>query len=297
MISKKDIEKIKKLQSKFVSFKYIDLCGHLLQVDTSIQSDFYDFSVNLNIINDKSFSDPFRSVTTTSIFCTNPENTELRKVIHESTKKLMEQITSPFYLDISFLINNPDNIEEYKKSFLYCSDPLDKYSNLRSDIIDFLEKINIKCTSHYHGHMSEECVIGITGNSVVDLADNFIISKFIIENIAESYGKRISFSSGSRNLEICFMTTKDNEKFFLENIKINSEYIAPFFCFRGINNTQILPININNKKIIKFSVAAGPTFNPYIAFGILLLYGAMNTFKAEELFNNDIVKNYRTLIK
>ena len=70
-----DLAEIRKHESKFVSFKFLDINGNLQQFDTLLQNfTELEFLVEGTQYSLKSFyaiRDPFRSESTTSLFCEN----------------------------------------------------------------------------------------------------------------------------------------------------------------------------------------------------------------------------------
>jgi glutamine synthetase len=67
-----------------------------------------------------------------------------------------------------------------EESDLWKVDPFDCYSNLRSDILETLEKIEVKTTIHMPGNKKGECIVGFKGKNIIDLADNFILARFVV---------------------------------------------------------------------------------------------------------------------
>ncbi|MDC0864851.1 hypothetical protein OAP56_02760 [Rickettsiaceae bacterium] len=192
-LSKSEIKFIHEHNADFISLKYLDDNEILKQIDVSTknlqESNLICGSdiVSLKAIKDKYFFDPFRSHPTVTFFCEKVMNSEnarqaLIKRIEGHNKK---HKNSKIEAKINFEIDNASNNNSDDNSF--ASDPVDKYSNLRSEIVNILQNINIKTTNHFHGKSYSECIIGITGNDIADLADNIVITKFIIANVADSY--------------------------------------------------------------------------------------------------------------
>lgn len=227
-LSTQNIDLIKKHESKFISFKYVDLNGTLKQIDISskniINNIIYieDLELNLKPILGKIFIDPFRAITTTTIFCENINAKQnfrknLLQKLELSKNQNMEHDLS---LEISFWLQ--DEMTRSKgDNLLCCADPVDIYANLRSDIIQTLENINLKTTLHYHGKTNNHCVIGISGDNLPDLIDNYYVSKFIIQNIAENYGKIAEFHCQKHN-NLCLSLVN------IENLAKNLEPLSKF---------------------------------------------------------------------
>lgn len=300
IISQEDIEKVKKNESKFVSLKYIDLHGNLLQLDMYCHH-FISGNNNLagkpiKLIPDKAFSDPFRSFPTTSFLCENMEdNLNVRTNAHH----LINQHNLDHYQNISafihFWIESKEQAETGELSSLLIADPVDKYANLRSDIIDCLENMGIRTSLHYHGFEFNECVIGIEGNNILDLADNIIIGKFVIANVARSYGQNVTFNNkNNHNMELNISLTQNLLEQFSHNISNNSDKIASLFLPATSDLLNINLVRQDNEKNLKVLLKAGKTFNSYLAITSLIGYCIIKNFSANQFFSDTVLNNYKT---
>ena len=305
IINLEDIEKVKKHESKFVSLKYIDLLGNLLQLDMHYQHFISNSNEitglplkSIKIISNKVFSDPFRSFPTTSFLCENlEENFNIRTI----AGRLITEHNLDSYQNISifihFWIENKDKIDIVDShSNLLIADPFDKYANLRSDIIECLENIGIKTSLHYHGSGYNECIIGIEGNGILDLADNVVISKFIIANVAYSYGQNVKFSNkNDYGLELHINHNQKLHDQFAHNILNNSNKIADLFRPASNDLLNISLINpeyqsdLENSKIL---LKTGNIFNPYLAITALIGYCVVKNFSPNYLLDESVLNNY-----
>jgi len=149
--------------------------------------------------------------------------------------------------------------EENFNNSRFTADPDDIHSNLRSDIVATLEKINIKTTAHFHGTTAAESVIGIRGNDPIDLEDNLLISKFIIQNIVSSYGLSVKFSCPpTPNLTLIFQASKATID------KITSTINNSDFEVTELDKIIDTKITLNARLLRKLS------FIPYVSFVKLL---------------------------
>ena len=241
------IQLIQNHQCQFVSFKYLDDDGMLKQLDIAVQTiarcnNIWDYQgIQLNPIPYKVFIDPFRSVPTVSVYCEDASNAN-------SVRQMVKNINLPDSLisqhklaaEISFWINQNTTAAN---NFDNISDPIDQYANLRSDIVTILENIGIETTIHRHGPLSGQSIVGINGKTAIDLADNIVISKFIINNCAASYGFSTNFSSlDNTNLTLIIKElTKQNYK------KIKTEINHRVFNLNSLNYPRFIikPIQQN----------------------------------------------------
>lgn len=185
---------VKKNESEFVSLKYPDLEGNLCQIDSMAKNILTDpnnhgFEINKNLcllpLPAKGFNDPFRSLPTTSFLCVNiADQLNIRHNAFQLVNDLPANMVTEFEGEINFWL------EESQTGPSFSTSGFDPYADLRSDILDAMEKIHIVTTIHHASLHSNECVIGFKGENMMDLADNFILAKFVINNIAANYRKK-----------------------------------------------------------------------------------------------------------
>lgn len=301
----KHIELFKKHESQFVSLKYPSLRGQLKQIDLFIHNAnndrcrIYDNHISLAPLANKVFLDPFRSLRTTSILC---DNIQSEGSVRTYIKELMDNENHDCHLkqcsltlEIAFCLqcNDKDRANNEDRSCLYESDPKDIYANLRSDIVSILESINIKTTYHYHGKQESQCVIGITGGSIIDLADNYLIAKYIIQNVAVNYGQEIAIDAKDNNyFTLIIQDSKDVLNQIDYNIKSNlcdlQKYIS-HFSVDDLNLSQHNNMNDMELGFCKMGFATELDFNPYIVLGMIMLCCSNKLLSFDKvLVNNDI---------
>ena len=296
-LSEAEIELARQNKSQFVSLKYLGDDGSLKQIDTSFnnleegRSFVCSNEVNLKPIDTKGFVDPFRSFPTTSFFC---ENIAGKHNARKLSAKLLSKSTESFKpllnAEISFWVST----EEDQSDYTLIADPIDSHANLRSDIVATLERINIKTASHYHGITPAESVIGIRGNDIIDLADNIIIAKFIIANIADSYGLKAQFVFQTlSSLSLVITGSQGDIDKICTSIQRKGKQLSLF-----VNNSNIYSCKlgkIHNYKttaqnaVLKISLLCHDLFIPYLAFAGLLLYSVDSKLLNKEIlqyFNN-----------
>lgn len=282
-LSESEIKLVKENKSQFVSLKYIGDEGGLKQVDASFNNinDGKLFvcsnEINLKPIDNKNFIDPFRSFPTTSFFCENiASKYNSRCLATKLLSKPQENFIGSLSAEISFWILED---ETQAKGTLLSADPIDKYANLRSDIVSTLESINIGTTIHFHGSTCDESVIGIRGRDVVDLADNIIITKFIIANIADSYGFNIKFTaldSKKSSISIVINEQSDGIGNLSNTIEKNTKQTVLSLNKHHAYGFELGKIHLykttTSNTVLKINLIFSDLFIPYLALADLLLY-------------------------
>jgi hypothetical protein len=171
---------------------------------------------------------------------------------------------------IDFLVERQD-----KKHLLLDEDislePLDQLINLRSEIIDTIENIGIKTTYHCDGSKPSQCIIGVESDNILDMADNIIIIKYIIKNVAHSYGKHVIFTRDKGVPLSVYLNlsnySKDVAVYFCASISKNLDKAKP------LNNVIIgdcIAVKLNKDcNIIKLSIKTAE-INPYKVLATLI---------------------------
>ena len=295
-LSERDIELIRQNKSQFVSLKYLDIDGVLKQIDASFTSleerslNICDDNINLKPIYNKGFIDPFRSFPTTSFFCENiASKMNSRMLATKLLKALNESIKSKLSIELSFWIAN-----EVDTGLTYVADPIDKHANFRSDVVSILEKIGVRTTSNFHGKTSAESVIGIWGDNIIDLADNLIVTKYIIANIADSYNLKAQFTFNSNaNISLVIIRNMDEQNDIFLSMQRNIEQLS--LISSRFNNHSFKLLDLHNYKmtnsdvVLKIDLYCEGCFIPYLAFVELLMYSVNKKLPQKELvqFFND----------
>ncbi|MCF8494312.1 MAG: glutamine synthetase [Rickettsiaceae bacterium] len=292
-LSEDNIELIHKHKSKFVSFKYLGDDGFLKQIDVSTSSLvgtnilFTVNNLNLHPIKSKAFIDPFRSLLTTSFYCENHSSTVNPR---KAAEKIYNSATYPsfneYFAQISFWI--VDEFSEEKSSNLaYIADPIDQQSNLRADIIATLESIGIETTYHYHGRKNNESVIGIKGKTVIDLADNIIITKFVIANVAASYSRTINFTfNDTINLSLLVKSQKTQIDAIYSALTSRSKQVSTFSTQLDeyfFELKEVRHYKVNDEVVLYIGLIVFEQFIPYLCLVDLLSYEIKQKLTDKEL--------------
>ncbi|MBM3466320.1 MAG: hypothetical protein FJX70_00520 [Alphaproteobacteria bacterium] len=305
-LTNENLTLVKKNESLFVSLKYLDSKGNLNQIDSATKNILTDphnhgFEVSKNIcllpIDTKGFSDPFRVLPTTSFFCVNlADDLNTRKYASKLVYDFLPNMVATFEAELKFWIE--PSLEE---SYSCKVDPFDCYSNFRSDILETLEKIEIKTTIHLSGNRKGECIIGFKGKNIIDLADNFILARFVINNIAADYGYRVIFNQDKEpNLELILVCNNNDGKMFLDNFIANSSLICEYnhLLQMGDLNSKSLSKRVlfNEDCKLQIKLTTGDNFIPYMNFAFIVLCLSENKEILTRLGQKEVmkfIKNYK----
>jgi hypothetical protein len=297
---------VKKNESLFVSLKYLDLQGKLNQLDSSSKniladSNNHGFEVSKNIcllpISSKGFCDPFRALPTTSFLCVNiADDLNIRKYASKLVYDFSANMVATFEAELKFWIDSPVGENNFWKI-----DPFDQYSNLRSDILDVLEKIDIKTTIHMPGNKNGECIVGFQGKNIIDLADNFVLAKFVIDNVAANYGQKVLFNKDKeQNLKLVLLCNDNDGQVFLNSFIANHSLILEYNNLLQMNNLDSKSLLkrklFNDDCKLQIKLTTGDNFIPYINFAFIVLYFSESQEILERLEEREFarfIKNYK----
>ncbi len=281
-LTNKNINLVKQNDSEFVSLKYLDVHGRLCQLDFLAKNMVADFDnkglklredLHLIPIDGKAFIDPFRALPTTSFLCNNiAKGSDIRGY---ASKILFDyDITSSVALELTFWILNEHNSVSDQESCL--ADPFDIYSNLRSDILQHLELLGICTIFHRVGRNVSENMLSFKANNIEDLSDNVILAKFIINNIAANYGKKVVFNQvNQNNFKLLFNFSNNDYEKFAEHYIVNRELLLEYTQYLQLDNLtgssveNFSDFNYNYK--IQIGLNIKKDFIPYLAFALINL--------------------------
>ena len=292
-LSEDNIELVHKHKSKFASFKYLGDDGFLKQIDVSANSLvgtnilFAENNLNLHPIKSKAFIDPFRSLLTTSFYCENHGSTTNPR---KAAEKIYNSAPCPsfneYFAQINFWV--ADEFSGEKSSNLaYIADPIDQQANLRADIISTLENIGIESTYHYHGKINNESVIGIKGKTVIDLADNIVITKFVIANVAATYSRCINFTFNENiNLSLFVKSQKREIDATYTALTSRSKQVPTFSTQLDEYFFELKEIHhykFNDEVTLHIGLVVFEQFIPYLCLVDLLSYEIKSKLPDKEL--------------
>lgn len=273
--------------ANFISLKYVDDNGFIRQIDSSLDSYqngmafIANNSVKLRTIPGKAFLDPFRSQPTITAFCENiASDQNPRQVACEAIAADESERRPKLSARVSFWISE-ENGEENSANYKFIADPIDQYVNLRSDIILALESVGIKTGVHFHGKNVDQSVIEVAGENLLDLADNIIIARFIIANVADSYAFQVGFAvDGAPNLSILIKGEKDEISKIYDHLKSHIPQISAFAASNLAYSFEIKKVHEHEfdekKRSLELEIASERSFVPYLGFVELLPCSAKN---------------------
>ncbi|QJC27915.1 3-hydroxylaminophenol mutase [Anaplasma platys] len=79
------------------------------------------------------------------------------------------------------------------RSGYLCSPPMDTSHDMRSEMLSMLEEVGVKPLLHHHEVAASQCEVGFQYSELVASADNVQKCKYVLRNVAGSYGKSITF--------------------------------------------------------------------------------------------------------
>lgn len=290
-------------KARFISLKYIDVTGKLHQIDVAVErllildELIIIHNIKLQPIEDKYFFDPFRSSPTIFCLCKNLSDQSQPRLLAEEYISVNDALQNiELELVINFLINDKNepstNTGSEMANYQNQVEPYDKLANLRAEIIDNLEKIGIVTIFHCHARKVSSCSIALKSKNFLDMADNYIIAKFIIINVAESYGKLAYFTNQlTDNLFILLPSSEYNEDlailFISSIIPRSAEYYSNILSCNhvmimensgGARDDRNFADNyydydiIRGYHIIKFDLQHQQSFSPYFVMSYVMLY-------------------------
>lgn len=71
--------------------------------------------------------------------------------------------------------------------------PIDSLSDLRSEMLSVLDEMGVTVEKHHHEVAPSQCELGIKFGTLKECADNMQIYKYVVQNVAASYGKTATF--------------------------------------------------------------------------------------------------------
>jgi glutamine synthetase type I len=80
-----------------------------------------------------------------------------------------------------------------KKGGYFPCQPTDHFQDLRSEMCLTLEECGIEAMLHHHEVASSQCEIGFKYSTLLKTADNLQKFKYIVRNVADSFGKSVTF--------------------------------------------------------------------------------------------------------
>lgn len=71
--------------------------------------------------------------------------------------------------------------------------PVDSMQDLRSEMLTVLDAVGVKVEKHHHEVAPSQCELGIGFSSLTDMADGIQLYKYVVQNVAHSFGYTATF--------------------------------------------------------------------------------------------------------
>ncbi len=71
--------------------------------------------------------------------------------------------------------------------------PVDSLSNIRAEMVTVLKHMGVTVEKHHHEVAPSQCELGIKYSTLTDTADNMMLYKYVVHNVAHAYGKSATF--------------------------------------------------------------------------------------------------------
>lgn len=311
------LSKIESTEVKFISLKYLGKDGALRQIDIAAKNllIFEDFilvnNIKLRPINEYCFVDPFRSYATLFCLCDNlSDQYNARLFLQENilANNHVNNITVEVGINFT-VINKSENFVFKEHKLIHYQnqvEPYDQLANFRAEILDILEKIGIPTVLHCHARKFSSCSIVIKAHNFLNIADYLVITHFIIQNVAESYGKIAYFGNDLKNdLYLSFSGKEYNKKLAptiisniihnLENSANNVYFVNPLTYYAAeVENSLKLTAPDHHTSAghnsYTLHLKLYQSVNPYLAISYLMVYGLKN--KSLGKTSQEILESY-----
>ena len=79
------------------------------------------------------------------------------------------------------------------RSGYLCTSPMDTARDMRSEMLSMLEEVGVTPLLHHHEVATSQCEVGFRYDELVSSADNVQKCKYVLRNVAGSYGKSVTF--------------------------------------------------------------------------------------------------------
>ena len=107
--------------------------------------------------------------------------------------------------------------------------PIDSLSDLRSEMLEMLRGVGIEPILHHHEVAPSQCELGFKYSTLVYTGDNLQKYKYVVRNVAASYGKTATFMpkpiAGDNGSGMHFHQSlwKDGKNLFVKNCELSEE--------------------------------------------------------------------------
>lgn len=288
---------------KFVDFRFTDLTGRVHNLTYSADKIAKE-EVDIDLVPDLQtiFIDPFCVQATAVVLCTHNSRLVAKKAYdYMLSTKIADEILCEFEIGFSIFdevkfevsqygshvsvtpVENYLNIKKHNCGNFDSTFTIDPLSDLRSEILLMMNETGIE-NLIYHKKVSPfQGLIRVGSSSFLNCADSIQKSKYVIRNVAHSYGKTATFMSQSvAQNSLCLYQSllKNNENLFKKSENY-SYYMGGIMKHMKAINAYSNPTTNSYRKLIdlpNFSLQsklsfANSTANPYLCFAAILMAG------------------------
>ncbi|MDN5247588.1 MAG: hypothetical protein QWI36_00385 [Wolbachia endosymbiont of Tyrophagus putrescentiae] len=288
---------------QFVDFRFTDLVGKVHNVTYSADNiiDERELAPDLQTI----FLDPFCVQLTAVVLCDHGSRAVAKKAYDyilsiaiadkvqfgfEIGFSIFDEVNfrvDPYNSHVSFSpVENYLNIKKQNRGSFDVSSAIDPLSDLRSEILLMMKESSIK-NPLYHKKVSPfQGVIRVGNSSFIESADSIQKSKYVIRNVAHSYGKTATFMpkpvmQGEGNGLCLYQSLLRNNEDLFEKSENYRHYMGGIMQHIKAINAFSNPTTNSYKRLINLPNFASqskllfpdPTANSYLCFAAVLMAG------------------------
>lgn len=177
--------------------------------------------------------------------------------------------------------------------------PIDSLSDIRAEMLGVIESTGAGITGHSHGSSSAQCVLNIRPAKLLECADNIQLCKYVVRNVAHSYGKSATFMPKPVNgedgsgLHVNHSLLHNGKSMFSEAMREGLSKTALYYAGGILKHSRALnaftnPSTNSYKRLIQNHITPyliqsfdkqiktlfpDPTANPYLALSALVMAG------------------------
>jgi len=104
----------------------------------------------------------------------------------------LDDIEGPYNSDKAYPDGNPGHRPRIKGGY-FPVPPVDSGFDLRSEMVSVLRELGVDTDKHHHEVGASQHELGVTFNPLTEMADKIQIYKYVVHQVAHSYGKTATF--------------------------------------------------------------------------------------------------------
>ncbi len=114
------------------------------------------------------------------------------KVDYNEAMYVLDDIEGPYNSDKQYPDGNPGHRPRIKGGY-FPVPPVDSGQDLRSEMVALMREMGLKTDKHHHEVGASQHELGIAFDKLLETADNIQIYKYVVQQVAHSYGKTATF--------------------------------------------------------------------------------------------------------